>query len=522
MEISNYSYRSYFDKLSIDQSLFTFYGGTKSHSVYKPEASLLTVDVIRGFVLKYLIENYDLAVPIPEFHEMMWRIVLSPYPFIAIGAPRGHAKTTAITHAYGLASLLFRESDFCLLISDTETQAIMYLEEMKNELTENEELKKDFGIKGLIIDSQTLIVCELNDGYKFRVQVRGAEQKVRGLKWRGRRPNLLLCHCISSIIFDEELESWMKVEDHPTAKVIKDIDCVEVLFSDGQTEIVANWHVFAIIADGEVKWCSINDLQLGDYVYAPSGSDSEEGIQQSLLSETQDEAFNASERISRGEQGKDTRLLQGILCEQQGEVKTQKQTLSREEFKCYQSKGEGLLRGEQRESISCRSGLSGEESRKVQSERPGLPKTYFSAESREAGTRAFGQLQEELCKDKSFKQALDEFKPGMAFFIFCKEKGIDVKCNADMGERSGNKEYILVSQDIRTGSRSYYSTPIQESMWPALGGKYAIVNKKGELFKAQQVVSITPIGIRDVVAVKTGHGYYKSLSGAISHNCDDT
>lgn len=208
-EDRNSYYHHFYDGLNVHTSLFTFHGGTVAHSIYKPELSLLTVDVLRGFVLKYLLNGYDLAVPIPDFHEMMWRIVLSQYPFIAIASPRGSAKTTAITHAYGLASLLFRESDYALLISDTETQAIMYLEEIKHELTENEALKKDFGIERLEVDSQTLIVCNFSDGHRFRVQVRGAEQKVRGLKWRSRRPNLLL---VDDAENDELVESEIRRE----------------------------------------------------------------------------------------------------------------------------------------------------------------------------------------------------------------------------------------------------------------------------------------------------------------------
>src|SRR5690606_22145584 len=32
-----------------------------------------------------------------------------------------------------------------------------------------------------------------NDGYRFRIMAKGAEQKLRGLKWANQRPDLIVC-----------------------------------------------------------------------------------------------------------------------------------------------------------------------------------------------------------------------------------------------------------------------------------------------------------------------------------------
>lgn len=201
------SYHKFYEGLDVNPEVFRFFGGSVPQHRSQPNASLLTPLTIKGFVSKYLLKDYDLAVPIPDFHEMVWRICLDPYPFVAIGAPRDHAKSTSITHAYGMASLLFRESDYCILVSDTETQAIMYLEEMKNTLVDNYGVKQDFGIVELAKDSQTVIEARCEDGHMFRVQTRGAEQKCRGLKWRNKRPNLVLCDDMEN---DELVESDMR------------------------------------------------------------------------------------------------------------------------------------------------------------------------------------------------------------------------------------------------------------------------------------------------------------------------
>lgn len=111
-----------------------------------------------------------------------------------------HAKSTAITLGYGLATLLFRQRKFMLLVSDTESQASLFLGTFKQELQDNEELVNLFGIKrdekGLVKfvkDSETDIIVECKDGHRFRIIAKGAEQKLRGLIWNGSRPDIIMC-----------------------------------------------------------------------------------------------------------------------------------------------------------------------------------------------------------------------------------------------------------------------------------------------------------------------------------------
>jgi len=112
---------------------------------------------------------------------------------VAIAAPRNHAKSTAVTHTYTLYSVLFRQSDHVLIISNTETQAIAFLNDIKMELSENQKLVQLFGPFRWIKDSEKEIIIEMeSDKSKFRIIVKGAETSMRGLKWRHKRPNLIL------------------------------------------------------------------------------------------------------------------------------------------------------------------------------------------------------------------------------------------------------------------------------------------------------------------------------------------
>ena len=154
---------------------------------------MIDAELINGLTLGLLAARYDNPRPIPEFHKEMWEACTSDAKKVAIAAPRSHAKSTAITHAYILAMMLFREKAFCLLISDTEGQASEFLGDIRAELEENEALQEKFGLRmPLLKSTETNIICQFNDGGKFRIQAKGSEQKVRGIKWRGKRPDLIV------------------------------------------------------------------------------------------------------------------------------------------------------------------------------------------------------------------------------------------------------------------------------------------------------------------------------------------
>jgi predicted phage terminase large subunit-like protein len=153
---------------------------------------LINAEVVEGFTLGLLAASYDNPKPIPGFHKEMWDLCCSDAKKVAIAAPRGHAKSTAITHAYILSMMLFRIKTFCLLVSDTEGQAIEFLSDIKAELEGNEALRSTFGVSRLLKATETNVVVLCDDGHMFRIQCKGSEQKVRGLKWRGRRPDLIV------------------------------------------------------------------------------------------------------------------------------------------------------------------------------------------------------------------------------------------------------------------------------------------------------------------------------------------
>jgi predicted phage terminase large subunit-like protein len=152
----------------------------------------LTADVLEGFVKSVLWQGFDSPSEIPDFHRELWELCCSDHPLVAIAAPRGHAKSTAISFVYTLASVLFRQSKFVVLVSDTEEQAKHFLDLIKGALQTNTDLIQLFGVKSFEADTKTDIIVRMEDGYRFRIVAKGSGQKVRGMIWDHYRPDLII------------------------------------------------------------------------------------------------------------------------------------------------------------------------------------------------------------------------------------------------------------------------------------------------------------------------------------------
>lgn len=174
----------------------------------------LTADIIQGLVNSCLIHKFDEATESPQFHRELWEYCCNDHPNVALSAPRGHAKSTAITFAYTLANILFRARDFVVIVSATEAQSVFFLGDIKKELLDNDDIKALFGHIELIKDTETDCIGRFEDGTLFRILAKGAEQKLRGLKWDSKRPNLIVIddleedEAVISKERREKMKSW--------------------------------------------------------------------------------------------------------------------------------------------------------------------------------------------------------------------------------------------------------------------------------------------------------------------------
>lgn len=169
------------------------------------ERVALTAELVEAFAGMFLSPLYDNPQPTPDLHRECWKLYCSDVELAAIAAPREHAKSTALTHDYGLATALFRAEDYIIIVSATEDLAIGHLADIAKELRENEELVREFGIRKLSVDAKTDIVVDFTDGHQCRFLAKGSGQKMRGLKWNGKRPGLIICDDLEE---DEQVENF--------------------------------------------------------------------------------------------------------------------------------------------------------------------------------------------------------------------------------------------------------------------------------------------------------------------------
>lgn len=124
--------------------------------------------------------------------------------------------STAVTHAYILGSVLFKDKQNVMILSDTQEQAEQFLYDIKVELTENQDLIDFFQVGKFDVESKDEIVAEMGvEGHKFRVFAKGTTQSLRGSKWRGKRPDLIVCDDMENdeMVINKErrtkIKKWM-------------------------------------------------------------------------------------------------------------------------------------------------------------------------------------------------------------------------------------------------------------------------------------------------------------------------
>lgn len=107
---------------------------------------------------------------------------------ISIAAPRGNAKSSISTTIVPLFMALNEKKKFIVLLSDSSTQANSFLASIREELENNERLRADYGDQ--VGDVWKFDDIVLSNGVK--IQSLGAKKKVRGLRHKDQRPDLII------------------------------------------------------------------------------------------------------------------------------------------------------------------------------------------------------------------------------------------------------------------------------------------------------------------------------------------
>lgn len=138
------------------------------------------------FFVQHYLPHYFSNTP-AEFHKCIINKIQSDAPNVAIAAPRGFAKSTIVTFAYPLWSIVSERHKFIIIVSATKDLADDLANFIRLELIDNERLREDFGKLLLDMGSSGNFVAK-----KTRIFSRGKAQAVRGFRYKESRPDLII------------------------------------------------------------------------------------------------------------------------------------------------------------------------------------------------------------------------------------------------------------------------------------------------------------------------------------------
>ena len=109
--------------------------------------------------------------------------------YFARGAPRGHGKSQILSFAFPLWCVCYGYAKNILIVSDTTEQATQFIMAIRDELEENEVLRDAFGD---LTNDRVWSNAKIQTANKIQVVGKGAGQKLRGIKYRQFRPDVII------------------------------------------------------------------------------------------------------------------------------------------------------------------------------------------------------------------------------------------------------------------------------------------------------------------------------------------
>jgi len=200
----------------------------------------------------------------PDFHREIFKTLEGNEKKIVRVAPRGHAKSSIVDLFYIAWEIVNKRKKFILIVSDTYSQAVLFLETLKVEFETNERLKSFYG--DLKTDKWAEDEVVIGD---TMVKALGANMKVRGLKWRENRPDLVILddiendEMVMSLDRREKLERWFNGAVIPSMGengrivvigTILHFDSLLAKMTDEKQYIEWNKKVYRALADGKALW----------------------------------------------------------------------------------------------------------------------------------------------------------------------------------------------------------------------------------------------------------------------------
>ena len=168
--------------------------------------------------------EYELSAAHLEIYRMLEAATAERGRKIAIAAPRYFGKSTMITLIYVVYCICYSKEQFIVIISNTSSQVIQILDNIKKELMENELLKLDFpeifesGGKLKLLRWRQADIITRN---KVLVLALSSGQQIRGRRFGTARPTLVLADDLEDSENTFGVESRDKMKDWYEKSVLK-------------------------------------------------------------------------------------------------------------------------------------------------------------------------------------------------------------------------------------------------------------------------------------------------------------
>ena len=156
---------------------------------------------------QYCFPNH-LVMESPTFHQELLDLV-NKNTNVGIAAPRGFAKSTVINLIYIAWCIVTERHHYIISISDTFSQSVGFVNTLRQEFEENPILKWIYGdLRGSIWQDG-----KFETSTNVMVQARAYGMKIRGLKYRQYRPELLLFDDLENDLSVQSIEQRDKLKN---------------------------------------------------------------------------------------------------------------------------------------------------------------------------------------------------------------------------------------------------------------------------------------------------------------------
>ncbi|MFA5840669.1 MAG: hypothetical protein WC847_00100 [Candidatus Paceibacterota bacterium] len=175
--------------------------------------------------------SHHITYPYAFFHKEMFRITEGyDQKLNVIMAFRGSGKSTILNLSNAIWSILGKnQKKFVVIISKSRLQSQAHFENIKSELEDNDLLKQDLGPFRASSTEWGAYAIEL-PLYKAKIMCVKSLQNIRGLKYKSKRPDLIIC---------DDMEDIVTVQSFERNKMLYDWFLNEVMnIGDEKTNII--------------------------------------------------------------------------------------------------------------------------------------------------------------------------------------------------------------------------------------------------------------------------------------------